>query len=95
MVVEVEKEKEKELKREDVSTHVPRVGFQVAGRSVRPVSREQTALLNREMVRRTERGRELKKKIPTSIGHGWPGPHQQSTCLLFSPQSLHKRWEEY
>lgn len=94
--MEVVEEEKKEVKREDVSTQVPGVGFQVAGRSVRPVSPEQTALLNREMVRRTERERgSKKKKIPTSIGHGWPGPHQQSTCLLFPLQSLHERWEEY
>lgn len=49
-----EEEEKKKVKREDVSTQVPGVGFQVAGRSVRPVSPEQTALLNREMAGRRE-----------------------------------------
>lgn len=86
---------EKKVNREDVSTQVPGVGFQVAGRSVRSVSPEQTPLLNRKTVGGEEGGKKKKKKFPTSMRHGWPGPLQQSTCLLFPPQSLHKRWEEY
>lgn len=50
------------MNREDVSTRVPGVGFQVAGRSVRSVSPEQTPLLNRKMAGGEEGGK--KKKIP-------------------------------
>lgn len=66
---------------EDVSTQVPGVGFQVAGRSVRSVSPEQTPLLNRKMAGGEEGGKKKKekKKIPnqyqTRLARASPAVH--------------------
>lgn len=56
------------MNREDVFTQVPGVGFQVAGRSVRSVSPEQTPLLNRKMAggRREVKKKEEKNSQPVS-----------------------------
>lgn len=67
------------MNREDVSTQVPGVGFQVAGRSVRSVSPEQTPLLNRKMAGGRREVKKKKKKIPnqyqTRLARASPAVH--------------------
>lgn len=70
------------MNREDVSTQVPGVGFQVAGRSVRSVSPEQTPLLNRKMAGGEEGGKKKKKKKKKI-------PNQYQTRLARASPAVH------